>query len=49
MLMTGGENKESLRKLTLMVYLFGERIDNVVDHLVIRPSLNAVARACTLL
>ncbi len=48
MLMTGGQYRESLRKLNLMVYLFGERIDNVVDHPVIRPSLNAVAMTYSL-
>ncbi|NTV34454.1 MAG: 4-hydroxybutyryl-CoA dehydratase, partial [Deltaproteobacteria bacterium] len=34
---------ESLRKLNLVVYLFGKRIENVVDDPIIRPSLNAVA------
>lgn len=34
---------ESLRKLNLTVYMFGEKIDNVVDHPIIRPSLNSVA------
>lgn len=48
MLMTGGQYRESLRKLNLMVYLFGERIDNVVDHPVIRPTLNAVAMTYSL-
>jgi 4-hydroxybutyryl-CoA dehydratase / vinylacetyl-CoA-Delta-isomerase len=48
MLMTGGQYRESLRKLNLVVYLFGERIDNVVDHPVIRPSLNAVAMTYSL-
>ena len=48
MLMTGGQYTESLRKLNLMVYLFGERIDCVVDHPVIRPSLNAVAMTYSL-
>ena len=48
MLMTGSQYAESLRKLNLTVYLFGERIDNVVDHPVIRPSLNAVAMTYSL-
>ena len=48
MLMTGDQYTESLRKLNLMVYLFGERIDCVVDHPVIRPSLNAVAMTYSL-
>lgn len=34
---------ESLRKLNLKVYLFGELLENVVDHPMIRPSLNSVA------
>ena len=43
MLMTGSQYEESLRKRDLVVYLFGERIGNVVDHPLIRPSMNAVA------
>lgn len=43
-MMTAKEYEESLRKLNLRVYMFGERIDNVVDHPIIRPSMNAVAR-----
>ena len=34
---------ESLRELDLEVYMFGERVKNVVDHPMIRPSMNAVA------
>jgi len=34
---------ESLRKLNLKVYLFGELVENPVDHPMIRPSLNSVA------
>ncbi|WP_291569805.1 4-hydroxyphenylacetate 3-hydroxylase family protein [Clostridium sp. UBA4548] len=34
---------ESLRKLKHKVYLFGELIENPVDHPMIRPSLNSVA------
>ena len=43
MLMTAGQYEESLRKLNLVVYLFGERVRNIVDHPLIRPSMNAVA------
>jgi 4-hydroxybutyryl-CoA dehydratase/vinylacetyl-CoA-Delta-isomerase len=43
MMMTGEQYTESLRKLNLVVYLLGERVVNVVDHPMIRPSLNAVA------
>ncbi len=34
---------ESLRNRKLNVYLFGERVEEPVDHPVIRPSINAVA------
>jgi 4-hydroxybutyryl-CoA dehydratase/vinylacetyl-CoA-Delta-isomerase len=44
MMMTPEAYEESLRKLNLKVYLFGEKLDNVVDNPVIRPSLNAVAK-----
>jgi 4-hydroxybutyryl-CoA dehydratase / vinylacetyl-CoA-Delta-isomerase len=40
---TAAEYVESLRQLKLNVYMFGERVDNPVDHPVIRPSLNSVA------
>ena len=42
-LMTGAEYIESLRKLNTRVYLFGEKIENWVDHPMIRPSINCVA------
>src|SRR5665647_24320 len=42
-LMTGKEYIESLRKLKTRVYMFGEKIDNWVDHPMIRPSINCVA------
>lgn len=34
---------ESLRQLDLKVYMFGKRVENVVDHPIIRPSLNSIA------
>ena len=34
---------ESLRTLNTRVYMFGEKIDNWVDHPMIRPSINCVA------
>lgn len=34
---------ESLKSLDLEVYLLGERVENPVEHPVIRPSLNSVA------
>ncbi|MBI4918284.1 MAG: 4-hydroxybutyryl-CoA dehydratase, partial [Acidobacteria bacterium] len=41
-MMTGDQYEASLRKLNLVVYLFGKRVENPVDDPVIRPSLNAV-------
>ncbi len=43
-MLTADEYIKSLRKLNLKVYLFGELVDNVVDHPVIKPSINSVAR-----
>ena len=40
---TGEEYIESLRGRNLNVYLFGERLDEPVDHPIVRPSINAVA------
>ncbi|HOO71795.1 MAG TPA: 4-hydroxyphenylacetate 3-hydroxylase family protein [Spirochaetota bacterium] len=40
---TPQEYIESMRKLDLVVYQFGRRLENVVDDPIIRPSLNAVA------
>jgi 4-hydroxybutyryl-CoA dehydratase/vinylacetyl-CoA-Delta-isomerase len=34
---------DSLRQLKLNLYLLGEKVDNWVDHPIIRPSINAVA------
>ena len=42
-LMTAKEYRDSLRKLHTRVYMFGEKIDNWVDHPMIRPSINSVA------
>jgi len=41
---TREEYIESLRKLDLNVYMFGEKVDSPVDNPVIRPSLNSVAK-----
>ncbi|MEK6263288.1 MAG: 4-hydroxybutyryl-CoA dehydratase, partial [Clostridium sp.] len=41
-LMTGEQYVESLRKLDLKVYMFGEKVENVVDNPIIRPSMNSV-------
>jgi 4-hydroxybutyryl-CoA dehydratase/vinylacetyl-CoA-Delta-isomerase len=40
---TPQEYVESLRKLDLVVYMFGKRLQNVVDDPIIRPSLNAIS------
>lgn len=42
-LKTREEYIESLRKLNLEVYMFGKKVENVVDNPIIRPSMNAVA------
>ena len=42
-LKTSKEYIESLRKLKPNVYMFGEQIENRVDHPIIRPSINAIA------
>lgn len=41
-LMTGEQYIESLRKLNLQIYMFGEKIENPVDNPILRPSLNSV-------
>ena len=41
-MMTGEQYVESMRERKLQVYLFGEKVDNPVDHPVLRPSLNSV-------
>ncbi len=42
-LMTGEQYIESLRKLNTRVYMFGEKVDDWVDHPMIRPSINCIA------
>ena len=42
-LMSAQEYIESLRKLNTRVYMFGEKLDNWVDHPMIRPSIHCVA------
>ena len=42
--MTAEQYEERLRELSLVVYMFGKRIENVVDHPIIRPSMAAVAK-----
>ena len=43
-MMTAEQYEESLEKLNLVVYMFGERVDDVVGNPIIRPSMKAVAK-----
>lgn len=43
-MMTRDQYIESLRKLNLKVYMFGEQVENPVDHPIIKPSMNSVAK-----
>ena len=45
---TAQDYVESLRKLELEVYVLGERVENVIEHPILRPSLNALAQTYTL-
>ena len=40
-LMTGEQYVESMRKMKLNVYMFGEKVENVVDNPILRPSLTS--------
>lgn len=42
-LMTGSEYVESLRSMNKRAFILGERVQNLVDHPLVRPSLNACA------
>jgi len=43
-LKTAQEYLDSLRRLNMTVYMFSQKVDNIVDHPIIRPSVNAVAK-----
>ncbi|MFZ5642868.1 MAG: 4-hydroxyphenylacetate 3-hydroxylase family protein [Bacillota bacterium] len=43
-LKTGKDYIDSLRKLDMNVWLFGEKVKDFVDHPIIRPSINSVAK-----
>lgn len=43
MLMTARDYIDSLRERKLNLYLLGEKVEGVVDHPIIRPSINAIA------
>ena len=42
-MMTKEQYIESLRKLNLNLYRMGEKVENVVDDPIVRPSLNSFA------
>lgn len=41
-LMTGEQYIESIRKIKMNIYMFGEKVENPVDNPILRPSLNSV-------
>ncbi|MEL7650197.1 MAG: 4-hydroxyphenylacetate 3-hydroxylase family protein [Sedimentibacter sp.] len=41
-LMTGEQFIESIRKMNMQIFMFGEKIENPVDNPILRPSLNSV-------
>lgn len=41
-LMSGEQYVESIRKMNMQIYMFGEKIENSVDNPILRPSLNSV-------
>ena len=41
-LKTGAEYIESIRRMNMNIYLFGEKVENPVDNPILRPSLNSV-------
>lgn len=43
-IVTGADYIESLRGRNLNIYLFGEQVEEPVDHPIIRPSINALAQ-----
>ena len=40
--MTGEQYVESIRKMKMEIYMFGEKIENAADNPILRPSLNSV-------
>jgi 4-hydroxybutyryl-CoA dehydratase / vinylacetyl-CoA-Delta-isomerase len=43
LVISAGQYLDSLRRIDFKVYMFGEKITGIVDHPVIRPSINSVA------
>ena len=46
-LKTPEQYEDSLRKMNFKIYLMGERVENPVDHPIIRPSMNSVKMTST--
>ncbi|MDR2503901.1 MAG: 4-hydroxyphenylacetate 3-hydroxylase family protein [Deltaproteobacteria bacterium] len=41
-MMTGEQYVESIRKMKIKIFLFGEQVSSAADHPILRPSLNSV-------
>lgn len=41
-MMTGQQYVESIQKMNMEIYMFGEKIENTADNPILRPSLNSV-------
>lgn len=41
-LMTGEQYIESIKKMKMQIYMFGEKVESAVDNPILRPSLNSV-------
>lgn len=41
-LMTGEQYIQSIKKMKMQVYMFGEKVESVLDNPILRPSLNSV-------
>ena len=41
-LMTGEQYVESIRKMNMQIYMFGEKVESSVTNPILRPSLNSV-------
>ncbi len=41
-MMTGEQYVESIKKLNMEIYMFGEKVSSAVDNAILRPSLNSV-------
>ncbi|HZK86445.1 MAG TPA: 4-hydroxyphenylacetate 3-hydroxylase N-terminal domain-containing protein, partial [Syntrophomonas sp.] len=42
-LKTAQQYVDDIRAMKINLYMFGEKVDNYVDHPIIRPSINAMA------